>query len=327
MRKLLLLLCFLSQPAHATVVNPSGHDDTAAIQAVCNAGNVVELVKGVYHVSSVTCKNIVGKNPAGGYYFWYEGVQPFTTVVGTSTAGAPAIVCPSSGCAYANFAINPAQSGAAGIGTAGTVHGITLDGMLIADNAGGQSGSCVDLSAGQDNQLLMISNSTLIHCGAAGTSAWCVNAGVASDSSITGYTIISNCGAGGVLITYGFGWDIRPFRIEAQYNGVGVAWLSGGNGSIDTQFDLNIYDIQLGDVYVTLGKVMDSRLAPGGVATFNITGNAALAGGTVFTAGPTFRIDPSVPSFYACGNQIVGLSAADAYSQQIVGVSVHASCQ
>ena len=111
MRKLLLLLCFLSQPAYATVVNPSGHDDTAAIQAVCNAGNIVELVRGTYHVSSVTCKDITGKSN-GDPYFYYEGQTATINVVG-SAGPRGAIVCPAGGaCAYSAFNVQPGPGSA-----------------------------------------------------------------------------------------------------------------------------------------------------------------------------------------------------------------------
>lgn len=321
MKAILLIVSFMlwASAAHATVVNPSGGDDTAAIQKVCNAGQVVELVKGHYNWSSVTCSYITGKVPANECYFWYEGVVCPTVATGT-------IVCPSSGCAYSNFGLD-VPPGMPGITVAGQVHGLAISGMMIADTGAGTSGACVDMTPGTDNQFLVIHDSTFIHCGAASPTTWCIDAGTTSDSSLTGTTTITNCGAGGLHIGFGYGWDIRPFRVEDQYGGPGVAWDAGGNGTIDVGgFDLNIYDIRLGSVYVTLGNVLDSRLAPGGVATFDIEGQAALVGGTVFTSGPTFYVNPSVASFYSCGAQIVGLSAADAYSTQIVGASVNTFC-
>jgi parallel beta-helix repeat protein len=185
---------------------------------VCAVGQIVQLVKGTYHVSSVTCSAVVGYiNPDD--YFWYEGQTDKIAVVGTGIGG-NVITCPSPGpCAYAEIGVEP-SNGQVGIGTSGTVHTMRLTNVTVVDTTG-TSGSCVDFSAA-NNQTLIVQGGTFQHCG-----GYCINMSEASDSSISG-AIISNCQKGGIHVDYGVGNRITDNYIEDMYAANGIEYWGGG---------------------------------------------------------------------------------------------------
>lgn len=223
--------------ANATVVNPSGGDDTVAMQKVCTAGQILELVRGTYHTKGITCASVVGKsNP--DVYFWYEGQKDTTAIVGTGVGGS-VISCPAPGpCAYSEIGVEP-SNGQSGIGATGTVHTMRLTNVTVMDTSA-TSGACVDFSQA-NNQSLTIQGGVFQHCG-----GYCVDASQMSDSSIIGATI-SNCQKGGIHVDVGFGNRIIGNYIEDMYTVNGIEYWGGGKFSInDNQFDLNNVDIDIG---------------------------------------------------------------------------------
>lgn len=252
----LVLITLCSVSAHATVVNPSGGDDTAAMQKVCSAGQILQLTKGIYHTTGITCAKAVGYiNPDD--YFWYEGQADTIAIVGTGTGG-NVITCPAPGpCGYAEIGVEPSH-GQVGIGANGTVHTMRLTNVTVMDTSA-TSGSCVDFSAA-NNQTLIVQGGTFQHCG-----GYCINMSQTSDSSISG-AIISNCQKGGIHVDYGFGNRIFGNYIEDMYAANGIEYWGGGKFSInDNQFDLNNVDMDLG------GQVYGA-----------VTGNASCRAGLAF---------------------------------------------
>jgi hypothetical protein len=310
MRKLLAaLLCTTAIPAHATVVNPSGHDDTAAIQAVCNAGNIVELVKGTYHVSTVTCKDITGKSN-GDPYFYYEGQTATINVVG-SAGPRGAIVCPAGGaCAYSALNVQP------GPGSAGfvmdNIHSMKLVNVSVVDPAG-TGGSCIDANTSGMNQLLVIQGGTFQHCG-----GWCVQSNNMDDSTFIG-AVFSNCLQGGINIGLGFGNRWVGNYIEDMFSKPGLK-LDGGGASLisGNSFDTNQQDMMFGaGYYASVTGNMSCR--NGGNGMFDIEGDGVFINAAGNEAcSPAYYVNPAVTSFFGRFND-PNPTYADPHSQAIIG--------
>lgn len=316
MVKIITMIAMLlwTSAAHATVVNPSGGDDTANIQKVCNAGNIVELVKGNYHVSTVTCKDIVGKSN-GDPYFYYEGQTGTINVLG-SAGYRGAIVCPSSGaCAYSNFNVQPG-AGAAGF-VMDSVHSMKLTNVSVVD-PNGVSGSCIDANtSGTYNQLLVIQGGTFQHCG-----GWCVDSNNLDDSTFNG-AVYSNCLQGLIRIQYGFGNRFVGNYIEDAYSEPGLE-LDGGGASTITgnSFDTNQQDMMFGSgYYAVVSGNMSCRNQGNGM--FDIEGNGVFLNASANIAcAPTYYVAPSVTGFFG-SFQDPNPSYADQHSQDIIATSVH----
>lgn len=240
-----VLLLSYSAVAKTTVLHPSGGDDTAAIQNACNQGIAV-LTDGVYNVSSVTCKNVV--SASADAYFWYEGQQPTTKLKGVVSGVRGVLVCPSPGpCAYRGFEVNP-PAGVVGI-VLDSVHGAQLLQMsVIEDNGDKSSGACVDMNVnnGGDNQNFVVQGGTYGGCG-----GWCFDFSTVSDkgtSDSSWYGVdVSNCGLGGVHISFGYANQFVGNRIQDQFGLPGLQLDSGGDDVIaGNLFDKNLSDMALG---------------------------------------------------------------------------------
>jgi hypothetical protein len=312
---LLAALLLAGGPARATVVNPSGGDDTAAIQKVCTAGQIVELVKGNYHVNTVTCKDIVGKSN-GDPYFYYEGQTGTTNILGTAGPRG-AIVCPSPGaCAYSNFNVVP------GAGSAGfvmdSIHSMKLTNVSVIDpNA--VSGSCIDANTGgANNQLLVIQGGTFQHCG-----GWCVDSNQLDDSTFIG-AVFSNCQQGLIRIQYGFGNRFTSNYIEDAYSKPGLELDSGGASTITgNSFDTNQQDMIFGnDYYAVVSGNMSCRNGGGGM--FDIEGSVFITAAANMTCGgfPTFYAGPN-GGILSGSFQDPMATYADPRSQSLISPFVH----
>lgn len=305
----IILLSSAVAPAHATVVNPSGHDDTAAIQQVCNAGQIVELVRGTYHISSITCKDITGKSN-GDPYFYYEGQTPTINIIG-SAGPRGAIVCPLSGaCAYSSFNVQP------GVGSAGfvmdNVHSMKLTNISVVDLAG-TGGSCIDANtSGTQNQLLVIQSGTFQHCG-----GWCVDSNNLDDSTFIG-AVFSNCLQGLIRIQYGFGNRFVGNYIEDAFSKPGLE-LDGGGASLinGNSFDTNQQDMMFGaGYYASVTGNMSCR--NGGNGMFDIEGNGVFINASGNEAcAPTYYVSPNVTSFFGRFND-PNPSYVDQHSSDII---------
>jgi hypothetical protein len=208
-----VVCCPVAALAATTTLSPSGGDDTHRIQTACNAGRVV-LTDGVFHVSTVTCRNIVSENADA--FFWYEGQQPTIKLQGTGSGARGVLVCPSPGpCLYRGFEVDP-PPGTAGI-VLDSIHGAQLLDMSVIDDRGGLSGACVDMNVTQgDNQNIVVRGGTYEHCG-----GWCFDFSTASDkgtsdSSWSGVDV-ANCQAGGIHISFGYGNHFTDNRIQDQF--------------------------------------------------------------------------------------------------------------
>jgi hypothetical protein len=271
--------------AATTTLDPSGGDDTHRIQTACNAGRVV-LADGVFHVSTVTCRNIVSENADA--YFWYEGQQPTTKLKGASSGARGVLVCPSPGpCLYRGFEVNP-PSGTAGI-VLDSIHGAQLLDMSVIDDRGGLSGACVDMNVTQgDNQNIVVRGGTYEHCG-----GWCFDFSTrsdkgTSDSSWSGVNI-SNCQAGGIHISFGYGNHFTDNRIQDQFGLPGLKLDTGGADTVTgNTFDQNYSDIVLGDVYLVATGNLSCRLQGG--AMFDIEGQVAINAAGNWSCGPTYLV-------------------------------------
>jgi len=269
--------------AATTTLAPSGGDDTHRIQAACNAGRVV-LTDGVFHVSTVTCRNIVSESADA--YFWYEGQQPTTKLKGASSGARGVLVCPSPGpCLYRGFEVDP-PPGTAGI-VLDSIHGAQLLDMSVIDDAGGLSGACVDMNVTQgDNQNIVVRGGTYEHCG-----GWCFDFSTqsdkgTSDSSWSGVDI-SNCQAGGVHISFGYGNHFTDNRIQDQFGLPGLKLDRGGDDTITgNSFDQNYSDIVLANVYLVATGNTSCRLQGG--AMFDIEGPVAINAAGNWSCGPTY---------------------------------------
>lgn len=309
----LAALLLASAAAHATVVNPSGGDDTAAIQKVCSAGNIVQLTKGTYHVSTVSCKSIVGYiNPDA--YFWYEGQTSEINVVG-SPGPRGAIVCPAPGpCAYSEFNVQP------GAGSAGfvmdNIHGMRLTNITVVDPAG-VSGSCIDANTSGMNQLLNIQGGVFQHCG-----GWCVDSNNLDDSTFIGGTY-SNCQQGAIRIQYGFGNRFTSNYIEDEYSKPGLELDGGGATTITgNSFDQNGQDMLFGaGYYASVTGNMSCRNQ--GEGMFDIAGaNVFLTASGNMACAPTYYVAPNITGFFG-SFQDPNPSYVDQNSQTIISPFVH----
>lgn len=314
MRALLALAALLlaSHAAHATVVNPSGGDDTAAIQKVCNAGQIVQLVKGTYHVSSVTCANIVGYSNADAY-FWYEGQTSTITVVG-SAGPRGAIVCSPGPCAYENFNVQP------GPGSAGfvmdNVHGMRLTNVTCVDTSG-VSGDCIDANTAGMNQELVIQGGVFQHAG-----GWCVESTNLSDSTFIG-GIYSNCQRGAILIQFGYGNRFTSNYIEDEYSRPGLELDGGGATTIaGNSFDQNQQDMMFGSgYYASVTGNMSCRNQGNGM--FDIEGaNVFLNASGNMACAPTYYVAPNVSGFFG-SFQDPNATYVDQNSQNVIAPFVH----
>lgn len=307
---LFLTLCNVS--AHATVVNPSGGDDTAAIQKVCTAGQIVQLVKGTYHVSSVTCANIVGYGNADAY-FWYEGQTSTITIVG-SAGPRGAIVCSPGPCAYENFNVQP------GAGSAGfvmdNVHGMRLTNVTVVDTSGA-SGACIDANTSGMNQALVIQGGVFQHCG-----GWCVESNNLDDSTFIG-GIYSNCQQGLIFVGYGFGNRFTSNYIEDAYSKPGLELDGGGATTITgNSFDTNQQDMMFGaGYYASVTGNMSCRNQGNGM--FDIEGaNVFLNASGNMACAPAYYVAPGVTGFFG-SFQDPNPTYVDANSQAVISPWVH----
>jgi hypothetical protein len=277
--------------AHAatTTLVPSGGDDTGRIQAACNAGRVV-LTDGVFHVSTITCRNIVSENADA--FFYYQGQQPTTKLQGTSSSVRGVLVCPSPGpCLYRGFDVDP-PAGASGIVLDG-VHGAQLLDVSVIDDGGGDSGDCVDMNATQDdNQNIVVRGGTYEHCG-----GWCFDFGPnnsgwgTSDSAWSGVDV-SNCQAGGIYISFGYNNHFTDNRIQDQYGKVGMQLDSGGVDVVTgNTFDHNYSDMVLGNVYFVATGNMSCNLQGG--AMFDIEGQVSINASANRSCDPTYLVGSS----------------------------------
>lgn len=284
-----LVVAYHIDSASATVVNPSGGDDTAAIQKVCNAGQVVELVAGVYHVSSVNCPYITGKI-GDGPYFWYEGQQGRVQIRGT-TGPRGAIVCSSAPCAYKEFVVYPAP-GSAGF-VMDNIHMMTLTNVSVVDDGSGTSGACIDANTQGLNQSLTIQGGVFQHCG-----GWCVESSNLSDSTFIG-AVFSNCQQGGILIQYGFGNRFTSNYIEDEYSKPGLELDGGGATTITgNSFDTNQQDMMFGSgYYASVSGNMSCRNQGNGM--FDIEGSGVfLSAAANMACAPAYYVNPTVTGFF-----------------------------
>lgn len=284
-----VVLAFVACPAEAfaaaITLAPSGGDDTHRIQTACDQGIVV-LTGGVYQVSSVTCKNII--SASADAYFWYEGQQPTTKLKGISSGRRGVLVCPSPGpCAYRGFDIDP-PPGTAGIVLDG-VHGAQLLEMSVIDDQGMLSGACVDMNVTTgDNQNIVVQGGTYEHCG-----GWCFDFSTQSDkgtSDSSWYGVdASNCGLGGIHISFGYGNQFVGNRIQDHFGLPGIKLDSGGDDVVvGNIFDQNFSDLVLGNVYLTANGNMSCRLQGG--AMFDIEGQVAINAAGNLSCGPSYLV-------------------------------------
>jgi hypothetical protein len=272
--------------APVTALHPSGGDDTAALQQVCNKGIAV-LAAGVFNVSTVTCKNIVSTNADA--FFYYEGQQPTVKLQGIARGQRGVVVCPSPGpCAYRGFEIDP-PAGSAGI-VLDSVHGAQLLDMSVIDTTGGQSGACVDMNVnnGGDNQNFVIRGGVYEHCG-----GWCFDFSTVSDKGMSDsswYGVdIANCGQGGVHISFGYGNQFIGNRVQDQFGLPGIKLDTGGDDIVSSNlFDKNYSDMVLGDVYLTATGNMSCQLQGG--AMFDIEGGVQINAAANLSCGPNYLV-------------------------------------
>lgn len=275
--------------APTTVVAPSGGDDTAALQAACNRG-ILQLTAGVYHLTAITCKAIVGLGDNDAF-FWYEGQQPMTKLVGVAAGKRGVVTCPSPGpCVYQSFAVSP-PAGTAGI-VLDSVHGATLNNVSVIDDQGGNSSHCVDAKrSGEDNQNIQIRGGTFIHCG-----GWCLEMDVTSDGQVMGADV-ANCQQGGLHIAYGYGWRIDNNYIQGGFSKSGVVWdCCGAGGVVGNHFDENFSDLVLGadahDGGVFLTVTGNSSCRTQGGAMMDFPGWAYVFAAANMSCGPTYIVRP-----------------------------------
>jgi hypothetical protein len=301
-------LLLLATPAHATVVNPSGGDDTAAIQKVCTAGQIVQLVHGTYHVSSVSCKTIVGLINADAYY-WYEGQTSTITVQGSAGQRGAIVCAPPGPCAFENFNVQPGPGSAAFV--MDNIHGMRLTNITVVDTSG-ISGSCVDANTSGMNQSLVIQGGVFQHCG-----GWCVDSNNLDDSTFTG-TTYSNCQLGLIHIGYGFGSRFIGNYIEDAYSKPGLE-LDGGGATVisSNSFDSNGSDMTFGaGYYATVVGNMSCRNQ--GEGMFNIQGDGVFLNASGNSAcAPTYFVNPSVTSFFGRFDD-PNPSYVDQHSQDVI---------
>lgn len=282
---IILIAASTSALAKTTMLKPSGGDDTAAIQSACNQGIAV-LTDGVYQVSSVTCKSMV--SASADAYFWYQGQQPTTKLKGIRSGVRGVLVCPSPGpCAYRGFDVSP-PPGSAGI-VLDSVHGAQLLEMSVIDDGGMQSGACVDMNVTSgDNQNIVVKGGTYLHCG-----GWCFDFSTQSDkgtSDSSWYGVdVSNCGRGGIHISFGFNNQFVGNRIQDQFGQPGIKLDSGGAITITGNiFDQNFSDIVLGDAWLVASGNMSCRTQGG--AMFDIEGEVAINAAANWGCGPSYLL-------------------------------------
>lgn len=265
------------------VIAPSGGDDTAALQGACNRG-ILQLTGGVYHLTSINCKAIVG--PADNdAFFWYEGQQPTVKLVGIASGKRGVVNCPSPGpCVYQSFAISP-PAGTAGI-VLDSVHGADLNYVSVIDDQGGNSSHCIDAVRSRfDNQNITVRGGTYIHCG-----GWCFEADITSDSQVIGADI-ANCAHGGIHIAYGYGWRITGNYIQGGFASSGFVWDCCGDGNVTgNHFDENQSDMVLGangGVYLTISGNSSCRTQGGAMIDMV---SAYVISAANMSCGPTYIV-------------------------------------
>jgi len=280
------LLALLPGAALAGTINPSGADDTAALQQACNRGGIVVLSAGDYHVRTITCANIVSASTEA--FFYYEGQQPTVRIRGIPAGARGVVVCPPPGpCAYRGFDISP-PAGEAGI-VLDSIHGAQLFDVSVVDDTGGQSGACVDMNVTQgDNQNIVVRGGTYLHCG-----GWCFDFSTKSDKGTSDSSWygadIANCGLGGVHIAFGYGNQFIGNRIQDQYAQPGVQLDSGGTIVLDGNlFDQNFSDVVLGNVYLVAAGNLSCRTQGG--AMFDLEGEVAINASGNLSCGPTYLV-------------------------------------
>lgn len=308
-----------AQPNKTTtaIVQPSGGDDTAAIQNACNRG-AAQLVSGVYHVTSVTCRVISGLANAD-VFFWYQGQKPTIEMRGVAAGKRGVVTCPSPGpCTYSAFTIYP-PPGTAGV-VLDSVRGAELLDLNVVDDGGGDSSHCVDAGrSGIDNQNFLIRGGTYIHCG-----GWCFEMDVTSDSRVIGADI-ANCQKGLVHIGYGFGWVFSGNHIQDGYGNDGIVWECCGDGTISNNlFDHNASDMRLGangGVYL----VATGNMSCNNAAFLNFAGPVYIFAAANMSCGPTYVVSAPGARIGTVGGGLYdpAPSYLDAISQTVLAPLIH----